>query len=234
MAVTLPRVSDRWDECSWFCRSGHTPDVHRRHTGRRAINHVGSREPEIASPNMAKHSQLISIWSMLTPLFRDHPSFRLAGLRRFHTFATAPKTIPPQWDEFNQLPIPGLHDTKIFYGATCQTDLPNQRFEYMCALEVPDFSQPDPSAGRMIVPPPTTPSSRIPTASPPSTPPGSTSGSNGSRPPASSPRPLQTSSATTSASAPPPARAPSKSGSRFKAPQVSNPPYRPATTSSNK
>jgi AraC family transcriptional regulator len=88
---------------------------------------------------------------MLTPLFRDHPSFRLAGLRRFHTFATAPKTIPPQWDEFNQLPIPGLHDTKIFYGATCQTDLPNQRFEYMCAFEVPDLSLAPPN-GRMIVP----------------------------------------------------------------------------------
>ena len=130
---------------------------------------------------------------MLTPLYRDHHSFKLVGLRRFHTFANAPRDIPEQWAEFNQLPIPGLNDTKIFYGATCQTDLPNQRFEYMCALEVPDFSQPDPSAGRMIVPPPTTPSSRIPTASPPSTPPGSTSGSNGSRPPASSPPPLQTS-----------------------------------------
>jgi predicted transcriptional regulator YdeE len=52
----------------------------------------------------------------------------------------------------HQLPIPGLHTTEIFYGATCQTDLPNQGFEYMCALEVPDFSQLDPSIGRMIVP----------------------------------------------------------------------------------
>jgi AraC family transcriptional regulator len=59
---------------------------------------------------------------MLTPTFRDHPTFRLAGLRRFHTFADAPRDIPKQWAEFNQLPIPGLHATKIFYGATCQTD----------------------------------------------------------------------------------------------------------------
>jgi AraC family transcriptional regulator len=88
---------------------------------------------------------------MLTPTFRDHHSFRLAGLRRFHTFADAPRDIPAQWAEFNQLPIPGLHATKIFYGATCQTDLPNQRFEYMCAFEIPDLSIAPPD-GRMIVP----------------------------------------------------------------------------------
>ncbi len=76
---------------------------------------------------------------------------KLAGLRRFHTFADAPSDIPKQWAEFNQLPIPGLHATKIFYGATCQTDLPNQRFEYMCAFEVPDLSIAPPN-GRMIVP----------------------------------------------------------------------------------
>jgi AraC family transcriptional regulator len=88
---------------------------------------------------------------MLTPTYRDHPTFRLAGLRRFHTFADAPRDIPRQWAEFNQFPIPGLHATKIFYGATCQTDLPNQRFEYMCALEVPNFSIAPPD-GRMIIP----------------------------------------------------------------------------------
>jgi hypothetical protein len=42
----------------------------------------------------------------ITPLYRDHPSFRLAGLRRFHTFAEAPRDIPKQWAEFNQLAIP--------------------------------------------------------------------------------------------------------------------------------
>jgi AraC family transcriptional regulator len=88
---------------------------------------------------------------MLTPLFRDHRSFKLAGLRRFHTFADAPRDIPEQWAEFNQLAIPGLHDTKIFYGATCQTDLPNLRFEYMCAFEVADLSIAPPDS-RMIVP----------------------------------------------------------------------------------
>jgi AraC family transcriptional regulator len=89
---------------------------------------------------------------MLTPAFRDHRPFKLAGLRRFHTFADAPRNIPKQWAEFNQLPIPGLNDTKIFYGATCQTDSLNQRFEYMCAFEVPDFTHLDPTVGRMIVP----------------------------------------------------------------------------------
>lgn len=88
---------------------------------------------------------------MLIPAFHSLPSFRLAGLRRFHTFADAARDTPKQWAEFNQLLIPGLHDTKIFYGATCQTDLPNQRFEYMCALEVPDLSV-APANGRMIVP----------------------------------------------------------------------------------
>jgi hypothetical protein len=46
MAVTLPPESDRWDEFSWFCNSGHTPDLHRRHTGGRIIDHVASREPK--------------------------------------------------------------------------------------------------------------------------------------------------------------------------------------------
>jgi hypothetical protein len=31
---------------------------------------------------------------MLTPTFRDHHSFCLAGLRRFHAFADAPRDIP--------------------------------------------------------------------------------------------------------------------------------------------
>jgi AraC family transcriptional regulator len=88
---------------------------------------------------------------MLTPLFHDHRSFKLAGLRRFHTFADAPRDIPAQWVEFNQLPIPGLHSTKVFYGATCQTDLANHCFEYMCAFEVPDFSA-VPFGSRMIIP----------------------------------------------------------------------------------
>jgi predicted transcriptional regulator YdeE len=136
---------------------------------------------------------------MLTPTFRDHPSFRLASLRRFHTFADAPRDIPVQWAEFNQLPIPGLHATKIFYGATCQTDLPNQRFEYMCSFEVSDLSIAPPD-GRMIVPAAHYAVFTDPTASPPSTTHGSTSGSSGSPPPASNPPAPPTSSATTNAS----------------------------------
>jgi AraC family transcriptional regulator len=85
----------------------------------------------------------------LIPIFRDHPSFHLAGNRRWHTFADAPKTIPPQWQEFNQLP--GRANARITYGVTCAADMPNQRFEYLAGYEVPDFSQLPPNTGRMIV-----------------------------------------------------------------------------------
>ena len=89
---------------------------------------------------------------MLTPTYQSLPSLRLAGIRRWHTFATAPETIPPQWNEFNGLPLPGRADAKFTYGATCQMDMPNQRFEYLSGYEVPDFDNLLADIGRMIVP----------------------------------------------------------------------------------
>ena len=88
----------------------------------------------------------------LTPTFQTLPSFRLAGIRRWHTFATAPETIPPQWNEFNALPLPGRTEAKVTYGATCQMDMPNQRLEYLTGYEVPSFDNLPADIGRMIVP----------------------------------------------------------------------------------
>jgi AraC family transcriptional regulator len=90
--------------------------------------------------------------STLTPTYQSLPSFSLAGIRRWHTFATAPETIPPQWNEFNALPLPGRAEAKVTYGATCQMDLPNQRFEYLSGYEIPSFDNLPADIGRMIVP----------------------------------------------------------------------------------
>ena len=89
---------------------------------------------------------------MLTPTYKSLPLFRLAGIRRWHTFATAPETIPPQWNEFNASALPGRADTKVTYGVTCQMDMPNQRFEYLSGYEVLDFDNLPADTGRMIVP----------------------------------------------------------------------------------
>ena len=89
---------------------------------------------------------------MLTPTYKSLPLFRLAGIRRWHTFATAPETIPPQWNEFNALPLPGHAEAPVSYGATCQMDMPNQRFEYLSGYEVLDFDNLPADIGRMIVP----------------------------------------------------------------------------------
>jgi AraC family transcriptional regulator len=88
----------------------------------------------------------------LTPTYQSLPTFRLAGIRRFHTFATAPETIPPQWNEFNASALPGRAEATVTYGATCQMDMPNQRFEYLSGYEVPDFENLPADTGRMIVP----------------------------------------------------------------------------------
>jgi AraC family transcriptional regulator len=88
----------------------------------------------------------------LIPTYQSLPTFRLAGIRRFHTFATAPETIPTQWNEFNALPLPGRAEASITYGATCQMDMPNQRFEYLSGYEVPSFENLPADIGRMIVP----------------------------------------------------------------------------------
>jgi predicted transcriptional regulator YdeE len=89
---------------------------------------------------------------LLKPAFKSAPLFRLAGIRRWHTFATAFETIPPQWNEFNTLNLPGRSEAGTTYGATCQMDLINQRFEYLSGYEVPDFDDLPIDIGRVIVP----------------------------------------------------------------------------------
>src|SRR5665213_3846868 len=89
---------------------------------------------------------------MLTPTLHGHREFKLAGIRRWHDFATAFQTIPPQWNEFNALSLPLRAETQVTYGATCQMDMPNQRFEYLAGYEVEDFSALPAGIGRLIVP----------------------------------------------------------------------------------
>jgi len=88
----------------------------------------------------------------LTPTFHGHRGFKLAGIRRWHTFATAPETIPPQWNEFNALGLPNRAEATETFGATCQMDMANQRFEYLCGYEVESFDGLPEHIGRMIVP----------------------------------------------------------------------------------
>ncbi len=88
----------------------------------------------------------------LTPIFKSLPAFHLAGIRRWHTFATGFETIPPQWNEFNAMQLPGRDEAEFTYGATCQMEVPNQRFEYLAGYEVPSFDNLPADLGRMIVP----------------------------------------------------------------------------------
>jgi AraC family transcriptional regulator len=87
-----------------------------------------------------------------SPTLHGHREFKLAGIRRWHDFATAFQTIPPQWNEFNALSLPLRNETQVTYGATCQMDMPNQRFEYLSGYEVEDFANLPADIGRMIVP----------------------------------------------------------------------------------
>ena len=88
----------------------------------------------------------------LTPTFHGHREFKLAGIRRWHTLTTASETIPPQWNDFNALSLPLRSETQVTYGATCQMDAPNQRFEYLAGYEVENFDDLPADIGRMIVP----------------------------------------------------------------------------------
>jgi AraC family transcriptional regulator len=87
----------------------------------------------------------------LTPAFHGHRGFHLAGIRRWHTFATAPQTIPDQWDEFNALDLPHRAEATETFGATVQMDMPNQRFEYLAGYEVEDFSELADDIGRIVI-----------------------------------------------------------------------------------
>jgi hypothetical protein len=55
----------------------------------------------------------------------------LAGLRRWYAFSDGPDQIPLAWKDFvARLPLPGQIGGRT-YGATCQTDMAGERFEYL-------------------------------------------------------------------------------------------------------
>ena len=92
----------------------------------------------------------------MTPIeptrWEDGRAMLLVGLRRHHTFADAATTIPAQWQEFVRLgALPGQRGA-ITYGAVCGSVPAEQRFEYMCAVEVESFDAVPRELGRMRVP----------------------------------------------------------------------------------
>lgn len=86
--------------------------------------------------------------------FEDGRPMLLAGLRRRHRLVDAARDIPQQWREFVDLgPIPGaVNDAE--YGADCGADCgaAGDAFEYLCAVEVADFSALPGSINRIRVP----------------------------------------------------------------------------------
>ena len=77
----------------------------------------------------------------------------LAGLRRHHTFAESPRTIPAQWEAFNGLGAIPHQQGDVAYGVICSGDEQAQVMEYMCAVEVAEFDPAATHLGRMRVPP---------------------------------------------------------------------------------
>lgn len=76
----------------------------------------------------------------------------LAGLRRWYAFSDGPDQIPLAWKDFvARLPLPGQIGGRT-YGATCQTDMAGERFEYLCAAEVESFDGLPDDLGRLQVP----------------------------------------------------------------------------------
>lgn len=76
----------------------------------------------------------------------------LAGLRRWYGFAEASLQIPLDWKRFvARLPLDS-QVSEVTFGATCAADMGNERFEYMCAVEVETFGGLRPDVGRMRVP----------------------------------------------------------------------------------
>ena len=90
---------------------------------------------------------------MIPSRFETGRPMLLAGLRRWYGFSEGPTQIPIVWNQFvTRLPLPGQIGGGITYGATCQTDMAGQRFEYMCAAEVETFEGLPDDLGRMRVP----------------------------------------------------------------------------------
>ena len=89
---------------------------------------------------------------MIPHRFETLPPMLLAGLRRWYGFVEAPIQIPLDWKRFvARLPLAGQVGD-LTYGATCDADMAEERFEYMCAVEVETFDGLRPDVGRMRVP----------------------------------------------------------------------------------
>jgi len=86
----------------------------------------------------------------ITPRFVSLPAMLLAGVRRHHAVADAPRDIPRQWEAFEALPF--AHAPSVRYGVTCAFDGAAQRMEYLCAVEVTTFDGLPEGTGRMRVP----------------------------------------------------------------------------------
>ncbi len=85
------------------------------------------------------------------PRYITGPLMLLAGIRQHHAYADAQQSIPSQWQQFRQLaPIPGAAGTST-YGVICGNNLEQQTFEYMCAIEVPDFDAIPADLGRIRI-----------------------------------------------------------------------------------
>jgi predicted transcriptional regulator YdeE len=83
--------------------------------------------------------------------FEDGRPLLLAGLRRRHDFATAPRSVALQWQAFLPLAatLPGRTGNH-FYGAMCGADATG--VEVLSGVEVSGFEALPPEVGRMRVP----------------------------------------------------------------------------------
>ena len=84
--------------------------------------------------------------------FAEGPPMLLAGVRRWHAFADAPRDIPAQWVEFHALSGLPPRAGAVTYGVVCASEPQRGRFEYFCAIEVPSFEGLGADVGRMRVP----------------------------------------------------------------------------------
>jgi len=107
-----------------------------------------SATPETGRPNLGKNT----MEPTLDPRFETAAAMRLVGLRETHAFETAHESVPAQWALFRRRDLPGARGDAA-YGVICGADDAAGRFEYMCAVEVADFSPEHDGLGRMNVPP---------------------------------------------------------------------------------
>jgi AraC family transcriptional regulator len=83
--------------------------------------------------------------------FADGVPMLLGGVRRTHTFATAARDIPAQWEAFGRMvPLPGQRGGTT-YGVICGGSPETRTMEYMCAAEVEALDA-LPPGGRLRLP----------------------------------------------------------------------------------